>query len=67
MWRRCLPRQPDYLSVIEVGSICLFGLSLLWQLPPIILAIAVLVALFAVLREHRGALGRRESDARDPR
>jgi hypothetical protein len=53
--------------VIDVGSICLFGLSLLWQLPPIILAIAVLVALFAVLREHRGALGRRESDARDPR
>ncbi len=53
--------------MIDVASIFVFGLSLLWQLPPIILAIAVLVALFAVLREHRGALGKRESDARDRR
>ena len=53
--------------MIDIASICVSGLSLLWQLPPIILAIAVLVALFAVLREHRGALGKRESDARDPR
>ena len=53
--------------MIDVGSICVFGLSLLWQLPPIILAIAILVALFAVLREHRGALSKRDSDARDPR
>ena len=67
MWHRCLPRQPDYLPVIDVASTCVFGLSLLWQLPPIILAIAVLVALFAVLREHRGALGKRDSDTRDPR
>ena len=67
MRHRRLPRQPDYLSVIDIASICVSGLSLLWQLPPIILAIAVLVALFAVLREHRGALGKRDSDARDSR
>ena len=61
----CLSRQPHDLSVIDPATILVSGLGLLWQLPPIIFAVAVLVALFAVIREHRGALGRREPESRD--
>lgn len=42
------------------------GLGLLWQVPPIIFAVAVIVALFAVIREHRGNLWRREPGTREP-
>jgi hypothetical protein len=51
--------------VIEPASSLVSGLGLLWQLPPIIFAFAVLVALWAVIREHRGHLGRREPETRD--
>jgi len=51
--------------VIEPASFLVSGLGLLWQLPPIIFAFAVLVALWAVIREHRGHLGRREPETRD--
>jgi hypothetical protein len=51
--------------VIEPAIVIVTGLGLLWQLPPIIFAVAVLVALWAVLREHRGNLGRREPETRD--
>ncbi|MSX03092.1 MAG: hypothetical protein F2813_08035 [Actinobacteria bacterium] len=51
--------------MIDPAMILVSALGLLWQLPPIIFAVAVLVALFAVIREHRGALGRREPESRD--
>ena len=46
-----------------IALVC--GLGLLWQLPPVIFAVAVLVALVAVLREHRGHLWRREPESRE--
>jgi hypothetical protein len=52
--------------VIDPAMFIVTGLGLLWQLPPIIFAFAVLVALFAVLREHWGNLGRREPETREP-
>jgi len=51
--------------VIDPASTLAVGLGLLWQLPPIIFAVAVLVALWAVIREHRGALARRDPETRD--
>ena len=51
--------------MIDPAAFIVTGLGLLWQLPPIIFAFAVLVALFAVIREHRGNLGRREPEVRD--
>jgi len=51
--------------VIDPAMLVVTGLGLLWQLPPIIFAFAVLVALFAVLREHWGNLWRREPETRE--
>ena len=51
--------------MIEPATLVVPGLGLLWQLPPIIFAFAVLVALFAVLREHWGNLWRREPETRE--
>ena len=51
--------------MIDLASTAVTALGLLWQLPPIIFAVAVLVALFAVISEHRGALGRREPETRE--
>ena len=51
--------------MIDPAMLVVTGLGLLWQLPPIIFAFAVLVALFAVLREHRGNLWRREPETRE--
>lgn len=51
--------------MIDLAPTFTVGLGLLWQLPPIIFAFAVLVALFAVLREHWGNLGRREPESRE--
>lgn len=51
--------------MIDPAAITVSALALLWQLPPIVFAIAVLVALFGVIREHRGQLGRREPESRD--
>ena len=51
--------------MIDPATFIVTGLGLLWQLPPIIFAFAVLVALFAVLREHWGNLWRREPETRE--
>lgn len=51
--------------MIDPAMLVVTGLGLLWQLPPIIFAFAVLVALFAVLREHWGNLWRREPETRE--
>lgn len=49
----------------EMASLIPAGLGLLWQLPPIIFIFATLVALFAVIREHRHGLDHREPETRD--
>ena len=50
--------------MIDPASTLTVGLGLLWQLPPIIFVFAVLVALFAVIREHRHGLDKREPETR---
>lgn len=50
--------------MIDIASNLTLGLGLLWQVPPIVFAIAVLVALWAVIREHRHELDRREPETR---
>ena len=50
--------------MIDPASTFTVALGLLWQLPPIIFIFAVLVALFAVIREHRHGLDKREPETR---